>query len=505
MLSFDWLRLSDNFFMQLAGQMVCRVSHSSLLCTSRDGVSIPSKSVLELIAELDARGWVRKGQWRGKRNVTPYATGRERVWYGRDEAVPYKDYLIALLRADESDDGRTKTVHHLQCKAYYQLLKKSDMTNVLLAHQPAQYYKAILRRQDKSRRGRLHLHGRWADENDEQDGVQRDRGDRGDIMDLDKIAQAQIRDASPGPDSDDQPKHRKHTTKAKGAKRARNDDGVSRGRGDSGGGSDSGSGISIGNSDSEDCDDSDSDISDCDGNEGSDADDFDAAAENKHATDWTEEAGASDSFGDISGRVGRDVVTDLNEPGVGPGDTGCDNDGEGVVGIISSDSDDDIAAGTSGVGVAPTTSLDPANESQSQSGDHLVKRPSLHGKPSKSKMILENNDDPLLDSDPTPGVGVSVGEHEGNELQLYNDNPPGPARPEVPEQMPQPARADGGGGGDGEFKPKVRSSKGHQHVCQVVLPVLLQTLKEPMWQNSDSRMVLREALRRFLVHESRYD
>ena len=217
------LRLSDDFFMQLASHMVVRVSQASLLCMSRDGVSIPSKSVLELIAELDARGWVRKNTWTAKRSLQPFFKGGQKVWYGREHSVPFKDYLVSLLCADESG----LKVFHLQCKSYYQCLKMlsqqsdSDSTH-LLAHQPAQYYKTIMRRHDKRHRigqGPADIH-----DGDDQREAERHRGD---IMDLDEIAQAQIQDArSAG--LDDQTKFRKQTTKAKASntlssKRARND------------------------------------------------------------------------------------------------------------------------------------------------------------------------------------------------------------------------------------------------------------------------------------------
>ena len=258
------------------------------------------------------------------------------------------------------------------------------------------------------------------------------------------------------------------------------------------------------------------DDSESDGN----ASQFDSHEENQCAMDETKEAGEGDCDGDS---FGGDVKDAKEPPGHGllqPGDSGCGKDGDCVVDITS---DEDIAPGTHGVGsrgadtvtdvaitatapVSTSTCLrtgptEDETQSQLPAVNQQVKPLCFQRNRSTSKMILENNDDPLFDSDPTPGEG----EHEGNEVQSQlhsdngDDNPPGPARPELPEQRPAPARADEGG----DFKSKVRSSKGHEQVCKVVLPVLLQTLKEPMWQNSESRIVLREALRRFLVHESR--
>ena len=141
-----------------------RVSDPSQLFSSRAGVSLATMSVFELTCELSKRGFVKSTNVKQSRRINPFKTvdNGPKVWYIKEGWRPYKEYLLALLTA--SDRG-LETIYHAQCRSYYKcLFLKSD----LLPHQPAQFYKALMRRL-KRRQNKSGVDGNGVDDVDDDD------------------------------------------------------------------------------------------------------------------------------------------------------------------------------------------------------------------------------------------------------------------------------------------------------------------------------------------------
>lgn len=105
-------------------------------------------SVFELMAHSFVQGWTKSNNVSRSRHIVPFSVDSEgegpKIWYVKEGARPYKEYLLALLTASER--GIT-TVYHLQTRSYYScLFIKPDV----LPHQPAQFYRALMRRRKKS-------------------------------------------------------------------------------------------------------------------------------------------------------------------------------------------------------------------------------------------------------------------------------------------------------------------------------------------------------------------
>ena len=122
------------------------VHQPNLLFKGREGVDIYSMSVLELMSELEGRGWEKKEPCDKKRRTPPYDVDLDspKVWFAKSGGVPYKEYLQALLAG--SDRG-LKKVFHFQCLSYYQCL---GVNPTVIPHQTAQYYKALMGRAGKA-------------------------------------------------------------------------------------------------------------------------------------------------------------------------------------------------------------------------------------------------------------------------------------------------------------------------------------------------------------------
>lgn len=448
-----WVRLSDQFLKELSSHMVARVSQASLLCSSRSGVSMPSRSVLELMSELDSRGWIRQTSWTAKKtSIEPYCNGGEKVWYAKPHAVPFKHYLVALLC------GAFAKVYHLQCKAYYQCLKIIGTECNLIPHQPAQYYKAMMRRHERFQGKK----SRFQDEHYDDDGPNGADSDADeDAVDLQKIADAQkaaqkhaLADGIVEVDDADtdaatnKPKRRKQAGQVKGfaesqAKNAKN------------------------------------------------------AGKKIHSLLHAESDSGSGSGSDSS-------------DGDSDGDSDDDSDsGSCKASLIIAD-DEDEAAHT--LTVAQPSDSKPVNADAERSGDG--NEPGLVNEQELGAV-------PVHVPAPVPGQrNIMIDEDDG--LTLGLDSPSGPDLGSDHIEAPAPPHSNEGGGEDGDgdgdggdfpaaparpvaaedpgvFRSKVRSSMGHQKICEVVLPLLLQVLRDPRWQGQDSRSVVREVLSRLLA------
>lgn len=134
-------------FMEKVSQtLVQRVGNPSLFFSPRVGVPLASMSVFELMAQSFVQGWTKSNNVSRSRHIVPFSVDSEgpKIWYVKEGARPYKEYLLALLTASER--GIT-TVYHLQTRSYYScLFIKPDV----LPHQPAQFYRALMRRRKKS-------------------------------------------------------------------------------------------------------------------------------------------------------------------------------------------------------------------------------------------------------------------------------------------------------------------------------------------------------------------
>lgn len=98
-----------------------------------------------MMAELDKRGWEMRDETKGRRRTPPYNVERDgpKVWFVKQGHVPYKPYLYTLLACATLE---LREVHHHQCKSYYNALQVEPG---VLPHQPAQYYKALMRRLER--------------------------------------------------------------------------------------------------------------------------------------------------------------------------------------------------------------------------------------------------------------------------------------------------------------------------------------------------------------------
>ena len=97
----------------LSEKVVYLVASPSLLFSQREGVDLESMSALELVAEMDARGWVRQSldepplhdtgarQKPKLRDAPPYVVEQDapKVWYGKATEQPFKEYILSLLSA----------------------------------------------------------------------------------------------------------------------------------------------------------------------------------------------------------------------------------------------------------------------------------------------------------------------------------------------------------------------------------------------------------------------
>ena len=125
--------------------LVQRVGNPSLFFSPRVGVPLASMSVFELIGQTFVQGWTKSNNVSRSRHIVPFSVDREgpKIWYVKEGARPYKEYLLALLTASER--GIT-TVYHMQTRSYYScLFIKPDV----IPHQPAQFYRALMRRRKK--------------------------------------------------------------------------------------------------------------------------------------------------------------------------------------------------------------------------------------------------------------------------------------------------------------------------------------------------------------------
>ena len=133
----------------ISKHLVARVDQpTSLFRTQRD-VPLKDMSELELMAELDKRGWERCEDRTNARQTCPFSVVSQapRVWYAHPNAgVPYKEYLLALLTGGTL---RLKQVFHHQCKSYYIALLRLGPDAKLQPHQVAQYYKALMARRHR--------------------------------------------------------------------------------------------------------------------------------------------------------------------------------------------------------------------------------------------------------------------------------------------------------------------------------------------------------------------
>lgn len=167
------VRLSSTFMAELSQKITICVGAPSLLFGARRKVSFDSMSILELITELDARGWTRIATPLGpltqrKRQIAPFVSDEgPYVWYCSSDKNPFKEYLLCLLDANQLE---VPQVYHLQCKSYYRCLLNTDLKKqgqVLQPHQTAQFYRALTRRREKLDQG-----GGGGGGSDHEDAVQ---------------------------------------------------------------------------------------------------------------------------------------------------------------------------------------------------------------------------------------------------------------------------------------------------------------------------------------------
>lgn len=190
-------RLTELCVQELSKTIAMRAFQPVPFFAPRSGVSLESMSVLELMAELDRRDWVKSDQVQNRRNIEPYdvQSGAPRVWYLKTGESPFKEYLMALLTGDTKG---LSTVFHLQCRSYYQCLMNSDgQTSSILPHQAAQYYKALTARR---RRGAGLCRGEEEDDMETEPRARRRQFQsegEGDAMCLDNPLNDS--DPSPGP------------------------------------------------------------------------------------------------------------------------------------------------------------------------------------------------------------------------------------------------------------------------------------------------------------------
>ena len=90
----------------------------------------------------------------------------------------------------------------------------------------------------------------------------------------------------------------------------------------------------------------------------------------------------------------------------------------------------------------------------------------------------------------------------GESAELCVEETPGPSGPSsgsaeaalATEAAEAEVAAPAAGSADPVFVPKVRASEGHRNVCNYLLPVLLEVLREQLWWNRNMRTQIREAL-----------
>lgn len=149
-------------------------------------------SLLELMLEMEQRGWAKIEPNKPRRKLQPFsvANGEPKEWFCKEELLPFKEYLLCLLLGSEvlKEDA---TVHHLQCRTYYQaLMKKLDVK----PHQPAQFYIALLAR---------HRQGQVQKGETDAEAAPSFHCDVEDLTGASAPAQAQVPDACGDDDSDD--------------------------------------------------------------------------------------------------------------------------------------------------------------------------------------------------------------------------------------------------------------------------------------------------------------
>ena len=351
----------------------------------------------------------------------------------------------------------------------------------LIPHQPAQYYKAMMRRHERSQGKK----SRFQDEHDDDDDPNRTDSDE-DAVDLQKAAAAQktarkhaladgvvdVDDTDTDADTN-KPKRRKRQVKVKGFSdsRANNADkkidkqlSILHAESDNGSGSGNGS-----------------DSSDSDGEDGIDDNDSDSC-----------ESGDRDDADKVSLIITDDE--DEAAPTLAVAQPSHSNP-------VNADAERNVTTGSDG--------NEPGLVNQQELGAVPVHVPALPGQ----RNIIVDEDD-----------GLSLG-HEGHAPLDSLVSPSGPDlgsdHLEAPVPVPAPPHTNEGGDEDGDgdggdppaapahpvaaedpgfFRSKVRSSRGHAKVCEVVLPLLLQVLRDPRWQGQDSRSVVREVLSRLLAY-----
>lgn len=489
------------------------------LFVARADIHPSAMSVLELMSELDRRGWVCKPKAEldvRPRDVLPYtiSTGSPKVWYSISGKLAFKEYLLALLIGEEM---KLSKVHHFQCKSYYQCLKDSD--SPVLPHQTAQYYKALMRRKEKGRSSRPHDDDNDSDANLGNEGAGAKSTSFNDTGDADALDLHAITD----------PDHAPGAPSAQGLKfRGR---GRGRGRGRHQGRLSNPEDDIVDNSldegDDDNVDDGDSEegfVTDVDDDNSSVAEIVDRAdsSSDPHRATVAEPAAGVAEHGLIEltdSEIGspprkKRLQMQLAEQ-AGPAAAELTHHDGGMNDNNSNDLND-----LNRIPAVQCVEIETASESGLGSGDDKNKGPdsSDPGGPGLGSggvgLPGPSGEGDVVTVTDAVNLGVSAS-GSASASAFCSDTDPVPHMP-VGVAAPQPAvpaAADGDGDGDSDgddslppqgsdavFTPMVNST-GHKKICEILLPMLLSVMQETSWKNKSARDQMREALDRSLAND----
>jgi hypothetical protein len=130
----------------ISQQLALHVQKPFLFFSSRAGVPLEELSLLELLIDIENKGW--NTFEADVRKPPPHVRGGDKLWHRSAGNVPFKHYMICLLKASHLFDSGLLQLHHKQCCAYYTALLRlvPSWLPSVLPNQPAQYYKAFLSR-----------------------------------------------------------------------------------------------------------------------------------------------------------------------------------------------------------------------------------------------------------------------------------------------------------------------------------------------------------------------
>lgn len=142
------VRLSEIGVSLVSRRLSLEVQEPFLFFAGRQGVPHHKSSILELMLELQSRGWVKRIDPPRPRHIRPFRhdaseddeEGRK-LFYSTSKTIPCRMYLTALL---EGPSRSVNKIYHLQCVKYYKCLMLYPESTP--PFQTAQYYVALMSR-----------------------------------------------------------------------------------------------------------------------------------------------------------------------------------------------------------------------------------------------------------------------------------------------------------------------------------------------------------------------